>query len=163
MSTLSIPPRVCHAFRIVWTQLTFRETGTEQNKSNLIDLTKELEKAHLVRHMGTKHTREHSLLVCITMHAVYFHVFANEDIRAACCSQTMFAYLTIPPTSSCCRLMLLRQGLTFSLGADEQGHPGHERRPLLPGGGGHHHKGRSPEEERGPDQHAHTLCSEEVR
>jgi hypothetical protein len=71
MSALLPPLRAYHAFRIVWTQLTFRETGTEQNKNNLIDLTKELEKAHLVCHMGTDYMREQSLLTwLIRQHAI---------------------------------------------------------------------------------------------
>lgn len=33
---------------MAWTHLTYREAGTADHKSNLVDLTKELEKAHLV-------------------------------------------------------------------------------------------------------------------
>lgn len=40
---------------MAWTHLTYREAGTADQKSNLVDLTKELEKAQLVR---AKHVKQ---------------------------------------------------------------------------------------------------------
>ena len=54
-----------HVCRVVWTHLTYGETGTPDHKSNLVDLTKELEKAQLV---GTKpNTRPHSELAMLIL------------------------------------------------------------------------------------------------